>query len=402
MKSFGKFRVRKSPIIASVNPLTQKPSFVDLASECEKGLFDHSPVHCEDGINGTLFLKGREGDGYLAVLKPNDGENEPENDKSSDSSHGISSEEASIRELAAYQLDCKNFYGVPSTGLVEICYSGFQDGEIVSSSPVVVRRKYGSLQRFKKNHGSAEDIGISVFPVKEIHKIAILDVQILNADRHDGNILFERLPNGGFQLIPIDHGFSLPHKLDKCWFGWLTWPQVKLPFSTEEIDHIRSIDVERDAQILKDLGISTDCIRNMRLSVHLLKRGAELGLTLYDIGAIICRVNGTLYLSDLENIIERAEEETGITFSTCEDVNEKKIFKLAFQFIEEKIERVLEKKKKQGISLSKSSRNLLRNNPFVKENMEPCMVALSPRLNKMRCNPRSPLASPISTRRLCL
>lgn len=58
---------------------------------------------------------------------------------------------------------------------------------------------------------------------------------------HAGNILVRRVGEGRFerrhvnpvfrvdeavQLIPIDHGFSLPETLESAYFEWLHWPQV--------------------------------------------------------------------------------------------------------------------------------------------------------------------------------
>jgi len=48
-----------------------------------------------------------------------------------------------------------------------------------------------------------------MFEIEEVHKIGILDVRILNADRNDENMLVKK-NNGKFELIPIDHGLSLP------------------------------------------------------------------------------------------------------------------------------------------------------------------------------------------------
>ena len=37
----------------------------------------------------------------------------------------------------------------------------------------------------------AGNYGASIFPVEEVHKIAILDIRILNCDRNDENILVQ-------------------------------------------------------------------------------------------------------------------------------------------------------------------------------------------------------------------
>jgi hypothetical protein len=73
--------------------------------------------------------------------------------------------------------------------------------------------KVGSLQKFMSNDGNCEDIGPGAFPVEEVHKISVLDIRMANADRHAGNILFRKEPNGETLLIPIDHGYCLPEKV---------------------------------------------------------------------------------------------------------------------------------------------------------------------------------------------
>lgn len=127
--------------------------------------------------------------------------------------------------------------------------------------------KTGSLQEFIENDGCAEDFGPRVFPVKDVHKIGVLDVQILNIDRHSGlqkfkdselifqgNILIKEIDAPKkFELVPIDHGFSLPDNLEVPWFAWMNWPQAKIPFDDEVKSYINRINVEKDAQLLHEV-----------------------------------------------------------------------------------------------------------------------------------------------------
>ena len=48
--------------------------------------------------------------------------------------------------------------------------------------------------------------------VKEVQKIAVLDIRLANADRHAGNILVCQ-DGDHMQLVPIDHGYCLPEKV---------------------------------------------------------------------------------------------------------------------------------------------------------------------------------------------
>nr|GFA85982.1 phosphatidylinositol 4-kinase gamma 4-like [Tanacetum cinerariifolium] len=53
-------------------------------------------------------------------------------------------------------------------------------------------------------------MGPSAFPVEEVHKIAVLDMRLANADKHAGNILVSKGKDDKVIQIPIDHGYCLP------------------------------------------------------------------------------------------------------------------------------------------------------------------------------------------------
>ncbi|MCI25756.1 phosphatidylinositol 4-kinase gamma 4-like, partial [Trifolium medium] len=124
--------------------------------------------------------------------------------------------QGAFREVAAYVLDhpisgrrklfgdVKGFAGVPPTLMVKCLHKGFNHpGDLIA--------KIGSMQMFVKNNGSCEDIGPRAFPVKEVHKITVLDIRLANADRHAGNILISsEKEDEQSVLIPIDHGYCLP------------------------------------------------------------------------------------------------------------------------------------------------------------------------------------------------
>lgn len=96
--------------------------------------------------------------------------------------------------------------------------------------------KFGSLQAFCENIGAVENYSSDKFSKDEVHKIAILDLRLLNLDRNDQNILvqkvFRKVDRNGvmkkvpvFSLVPIDHGLCIPDNLavcsfDLCWLGW--------------------------------------------------------------------------------------------------------------------------------------------------------------------------------------
>jgi len=194
---------------------------------------------------------------------------------------GLLSGEHSIREVAAYLLDHDNFANVPATVRVEVSHPVFGP-----------RPKIGSFQEFKQHDEEAGDVSASLFTVEATHKIAIMDIRLLNTDRNDANLLVKKDGASGIELIPIDHGCSLPDSLEVNWhdWAWLSWPQSKLPLSEESREYIARLDVEKDAQLLScELNIRWQCLLVMRIATMFLQKGAAADLCLYDIASMMSR-----------------------------------------------------------------------------------------------------------------
>uniref|UniRef100_A0A5B6ZVG3 1-phosphatidylinositol 4-kinase n=1 Tax=Davidia involucrata TaxID=16924 RepID=A0A5B6ZVG3_DAVIN len=314
------------PVI--VNPKIKLPSIV---SEMIKSTFDglergKQPIRSSEGTGGTYFMQDGLGNKYIAVFKPIDEEpmavNNPQGLPLSLNGEGLKRGtrvgEGALREVAAYILDHPKsgprrlsssgemgFAGVPPTVLVQCLHRGFNhpDGYECTSKNI----KIGSLQMFMQNDGCCEDMGPRDFPVEEVHKISVFDIRMANADRHFGNILVNK--EGRIVLIPIDHGYCLPENFEDCTFDWLYWPQAHQPFSQDTIDYIKSLDAEQDIALLKFYGweLSLECARTLRISTMLLKKGAERGLTPFDIGSIMCRENLNKE-STIEEIVREAQD----------------------------------------------------------------------------------------------
>jgi len=268
----------------------------ELANAIKEGLKYNAPEFCEEGVNGTYFMKNKEGH-FIGVFKPIDeeGKGSPKKSKVDAAFGGIHDGEGALREVAAFLLDKEDFSGVPHTELIHI--ENFNENG----------SKSGSIQQYVENDGSAEDMGPKAFPAHEVHKIGVLDLRILNNDRHAGNILFRETDDRQIELIPIDHGLSFPATLEHVWFDWLSWPQAKQPFDEETKKYISEIDINQDAEILRNLGMREECIANMKISSMLLKKGCAAGLTLYDIGNIVSRID-LEEPSKLEEMIDQATE----------------------------------------------------------------------------------------------
>lgn len=105
--------------------------------------------------------------------------------------------------------------------------------------------KFGSLQFYCESEGAIENFSPDKFHKDEVHKIAILDLRILNIDRNEGNILVKTKINRKtnkkvWTLTPIDHGLTFPDNLSVCSYdiAWLSWRQAELPFSSKSLKFI--------------------------------------------------------------------------------------------------------------------------------------------------------------------
>ncbi|XP_059288829.1 phosphatidylinositol 4-kinase gamma 4-like [Lycium ferocissimum] len=307
------------PVI--VNPRIEIPEVLrDLIVSTFEGLDrGNYPIRSSEGTGGAYFMRDASGNKFVSVFKPIDEEpmavNNPQGLPLSVNGEGLKKGtrvgEGGLRECAAYILDhpksgrhslageTSGFAGVPPTAFVRCLHKGF-------NHPDGVKVKLGSLQKFMENNGSCEDLGPNAFPVEEVHKIAVLDMRLANADRHAGNILMSKGENGQIVLIPIDHGYCLPDSFEDVTFDWLYWPQARQPFSSETIEYIKSLDAEEDIGLLEFYGwdISLETARTLRISTMLLKKGVHRGLTPFTIGSIMCREN-----LNKESVIEKIFQE---------------------------------------------------------------------------------------------
>lgn len=274
------------------------------------------PIPLPSGLGGAYVFHNQNGNN-IAVAKPVDEEpfalNNPKGLKSTTHEmlgqpglkRSIRIGETGIRELAAYLLDHGGFSGVPPTALVKFCHATFSD----SSATV----KLASLQRFVGHGFDAGELGPSFFSVDSVHQIGILDIRLMNLDRHAGNMLVMKHDHNSFvngvavaDLVPIDHGFCLPEWLDDPYFEWLHWPQASIPFSESELEYISNLDPFKDADILRSEvpSLRESSIRVLIVCTVFLKQAAAAGLNLADIGQMMTREfrGGDESSSELENI----------------------------------------------------------------------------------------------------
>jgi len=237
------------------------------------------PESIEDGC-GTVYKLRDYSNNELAIFKPE----EPENPR------------APWNELAAYLLD-NGVAGVPATGLVNL--------PIANGDSITGKEKFGSIQEYLPETESAADYGTGVFNVDDVHRIGVLDIRIMNCDRHSGNMLFCEKTK---RLVPIDHGLCFPSaftEMGNASFDWLLFPQAKKPFSAETLAQIEAIDLERDLEVLHELGMCEEQLLTVLMSTTVLKLGARLGKTLYEIGTMVQRQGDRQKPSVLEIMFSR-------------------------------------------------------------------------------------------------
>jgi len=302
------------------------------------------PILVLDGSGGTYFMHDAR-KVKVAVFKPADEEPYAENNprgyvKQHDSvislREGILPGEACLREVAAYLLDHEGFSSVPMTTLAEARHpafstnglmlklaeggaaigphslnSSFVNGTSSSSSPALIK-KVGSCQEFIYAEDTMDDLSPSMLSTDEVHKIAILDIRIMNADRNVANLLVRRKPDNSFELVPIDHGYCLRSVCDVSWFDWcwLDWPQLKKPLSEKSKDYILNLNIDADVLMLQEsLQIGTEALDFFRASNKILQAGVKAGLSLYDIATLCCRYDdaGEIH-SKLEVLTNQAQD----------------------------------------------------------------------------------------------
>ncbi|XVF81784.1 hypothetical protein PTKIN_Ptkin15bG0184100 [Pterospermum kingtungense] len=291
-------------ILACANHLSSTKEMVKEIVKAMKIGIDPIPV-C-GGLGGAYYFRNRQGDN-CAIVKPTDEEPyAPNNPKGfvgktlgqPGLKRSVRVGETGFREVAACLLDHDNFANVPSTALVKVTHSIFNVNDGVNGNKQQERKevsKIASLQQFISHDFDASDHGTSSFPVAAVHRIGILDIHILNTDRHAGNLLVRKIDGDGglgqVELVPIDHGLCLPENLEDPYFEWIHWPQASIPFSEDELEYISHLDPFQDAEMLRmELPMIREaCLRVLVVCTIFLKEAAVFGLCLAEIGEMMSR-----------------------------------------------------------------------------------------------------------------
>jgi len=299
-----------------------------------------APHLVEDGLGGTYFMKGRDGQN-VAVFKPRDEEPcAPNNPKAHADGgmglpgmkRGVLIGEAAVNEYCAFLLDRlaepELHAGVCPTALVRATHSMFHSKEEGTNGMFhEVKDKVGSFQLFMNHHCTAEDIGPSRFEPLQVHRIALLDMRLCNTDRHMGNILvcdnveeqssalvFGAADDSSLPLVPIDHGYCLPDNLGEVSFEWLYWQQAKLPFDDAVVRAVAELDLDEQEDMLRSrmLNVREDCLWTLRTATSFVQLGVAGGMTAFEMGTMMTRPHTRsdepTLPSQLETIAQQAEK----------------------------------------------------------------------------------------------
>lgn len=222
-------------------------------------------------------------DGEQGVFKPLSAEGAEAN--KAPLKRGVVLGETIFKEIAAFQLGFD--LDVPRTTPLTPTLKGLSTGEPLADEFSSLS-SFGSLQKYIPHTCSAEDMGPSAFSVDEIQKIGILDIRLLNLDRHLNNLLVVTEDNVN-KLIPIDHGYILPSYQDMSdvYFGWTYWKQCKESWSDRSKNIISRLRPLQDAELLSSLGISSESILPCVLASLLLQHAVNKDISLYRLAVFL-------------------------------------------------------------------------------------------------------------------
>ena len=241
------------------------------------------------GKNGSCKIFDEKGN-CISIFKPREGElgfrSSAKETKYLRSKEGIEPGEGALSEYISFRVNqMMDLIEIPST-----CYV-----KVASEDRSV--KKEGSLHEFipgARNYADLADDEKALLSKEEVEALAIFDLFIFNADRNGENLLVVNKPGRGTGLIGIDHGCILPRRAQSGGvFCWSELEQVKSPISPKGLATIESLSSNPLRTLREELvtvgfeGVSLESFYERLLtqeaSIHMLKHGAHLGLSLSEI-----------------------------------------------------------------------------------------------------------------------
>ena len=301
-----------SPLIRGNKGDLPSPLLLSLIHSISQG-FDigYVPKLTLDGSGGTYFLASpAHKRHYIGVFKPSS--QEPfceDNPRGLVSTNddvemraGVSPGSSAVREVAAFLIDASSIVkaNVPPTCMVEVTHDLFKESN----------NNIGSLQVYKRNDGVSSDVASCKFIKSQVWSIALLDMRILNLDRHDANLLIKRRKDSLYDLIPIDHGYCLPTgriNIGWCDWCWWDWPYIREDLQDDFINNAISGFCDNNTT-LQSLLLSPKALWNMKIVETTLLVGLKKRRNLYVLSRFIAREDLDI-ISGLEECIAEVNDQ---------------------------------------------------------------------------------------------
>lgn len=241
-------------------------------------------VSLDEGQTGKVFAL-EIGGARIAVFKPLEGEGF--------SRRGIPAGQGVVREEAVYLVDrfAGSRAGVPVTSRASIHVTD-QEHLMEGSLQVFV----ANVIDYIENLSVPRDLAKSreFVSSEDAEALALLDIRVLNTDRHGANLLVLRndKPHG---LGPIDHGCCLPPwwALGEANFeAWLEWPHLKQQpcEATKETMKTAISKMGPLLEKLKEVGLDDASVLTLRICTLLAEVGIlERNLPLRTIAGAVIR-----------------------------------------------------------------------------------------------------------------
>ncbi|CEO99284.1 unnamed protein product (mitochondrion) [Plasmodiophora brassicae] len=234
-----------------------------------------------------------------------------------DLKRGIRAGDTVLKEKLAYDLDKDHWAGVPETTL---CTVHVVVDECSCPTPI-----FGSVQKFVTAASPFASPLLSFhYKVESVHRIGLLDIRLMNLDRHPGNLL----ASADGALTPIDHGFVLPvwYQLADVELCWTSWPQAQVPFSTATRTYMTSLRPMDDVTDMAVQGLAFDSIITYLLGSTLIQTVLNAGdaIVLQDLGEYLRRPDPDTH-SQLEVAIADAAgnmADADDTFRSCTTIDD--------------------------------------------------------------------------------
>lgn len=279
-----------------------------------------SPIPTSGGTSGSYFIRDRKGQ-KIGVFKPSDEEVfMPNNPRGKSCQYdpklprrfgprsGHIQGTSWKKEINAHRIGRP--LDVPFTSQMKVPFPK-------TPGSIELVEKTGSFQQFVRGTPVEEMTfrQIKDIPIKEVQKVAILDLILGNSDRNTGNLLYN---SESQKLYPIDHGLTMLDSLVSENYSetnceWINFPQASQPIEPE----VRKFIIELNDKIIveemtRDNMLSQTEALELKVRIIFVKECINRGLDLSKIAQLCSRENDNSSGTLLEIACKRAEMDVSL------------------------------------------------------------------------------------------